>query len=80
MLITKTHIASKGGIAPLIALVKEGTPDGMENAARALTSLAMNADRKKAVLDLGGLKVVEGEHAKNKESKNIACLLNALMK
>jgi hypothetical protein len=71
-------IAKEGGIAPLIALVKEGSAGGKEQAEGALKNLAVNAGNKKAVLDLGGLKVVEEAHAENKESKNTSGLLNAL--
>jgi len=42
----KVQIAREGGISPLIALVRDGTPEAKVEAAGALLNLALNAENK----------------------------------
>jgi hypothetical protein len=51
----KVLIAKEGGIAPLIALVKEGSPVGKEKAAEALWYLSRNTDNMVLIAKEGGI-------------------------
>ena len=55
---THTHdnqvaIAREGGIKPLVALARDGTPMQKENAAGALKNLAINDDNEVAITHAG---------------------------
>ena len=55
---THTHdnqvmIAREGGIKPLVALARDGTPGQKEKAAGALWNLAMNDDNQVAITHAG---------------------------